>query len=88
MNHKHHIGGRTVRLPSIDRALTIPSTVIYANGNSGRGLLDRNISEEHPQSSNESIKTKTRQKNDKKKREQMERKQKSKCQNKKDLFIK
>ena len=35
---------------------------VYANDNSIRGLLDRNKSEEHPQSSNESIETKTRQK--------------------------
>ena len=48
---------------------TIPSTVIYGNGNSGRSLLDRKRSEEHPQSSNESIKTKTRQKKRQKERE-------------------
>ena len=41
-----------------DRASTIPSNILYGVANPVRGLLDSEKSEEHIQSSNESIKKK------------------------------
>ena len=47
-----------------DRASTTPSNILYVIANPVRGLVDRKTSEEHLQSSNESMETKQN-KNDK-----------------------
>ena len=60
-----------------DRASTIPSNILYGVANPVRGLLESEKSEEHKQSSNESIKKKKGKNGNKKERKKIHT---SKCQ--------